>query len=180
MLGKQKFGAVFINIVIVIGFAVLVSGSTLSRLTLNNPATNKTQIQEKIAPSTSSAKAFATQASDILLVENRVTDGDMMSKSPIIEFFTFKLKAGVTDEQYHEKHALLLEEFFRKQDGFSSSQSWKSEDGTWALVNIWRTQSHADAAGEVFGSLELGQEWTNLIDDSASVFHHFSIERRDF
>ena len=97
-----------------------------------------------------------------------------------MEFYTFNLKEGVTEEQFYEKHDRFVEGFLRQQKGFSSSQVWKTEEGRFALVNTWRNMACADATMKNFESSEIGSEWYTLVDEESEQLHHFSIERKYF
>ena len=105
-----------------------------------------------------------------------------MSASPILEFYTFKLKEGSNEQEFHEKHDRLIETFFRQQAGFSSSQIWKTSDGNFALVNTWRDMDCANAAAKSFESFDspIGGEWYAFVDTETEQLSHYTIERRDF
>lgn len=102
-----------------------------------------------------------------------------MSSSPVIEFFTFKLKSGITEEQFNTYHKIFLDDFLRQQPGFTKSELWKSQEGLYALSNYWRSLNDAEAAGKNFENFEGGQQWYGVIEDSESLFSHFSIIRQD-
>ena len=115
-----------------------------------------------------------------LAAERDAEESHESDASPIMEVYIFKLKKGVTEEQFYEKHDRFVEEFLRQQKGFSSSQIWKMEDGSFSLVNTWRNMVSADTTIENFESSEIGSEWYTLIDVESEQLYHFSIERRYF
>ena len=74
-----------------------------------------------------------------------------MSK-PLIETISFKLKGGVSTEQFLTKIKQMQERFVSKQAGFISRETSVSEDGMWFINVHWQSKADSDNSIAAFDS----------------------------
>ncbi|WP_263359669.1 antibiotic biosynthesis monooxygenase family protein [Acidicapsa ligni] len=72
--------------------------------------------------------------------------------SEVIEVVTFKLKPGVSAQEFTNMDKAVGREHVAKQPGFISRESASGEDGTWLVVVHWRSRQDADASMKSFTS----------------------------
>lgn len=61
----------------------------------------------------------------------------------MIEVATFRLAAGVEEDDFVAAHARAQTEFFNLQSGLLRRTTARGDDGTWIVITLW---SDADAA----------------------------------
>ena len=94
--------------------------------------------------------------------------------SNVIEIVTFKLKPGVTQEQYLEKYQPVLEKVLKENSDFVSLQNlYDSESGMMANYVVWKSLEEAKKANAEFMKNPIVAEWFGLIEQSSIQMNHF-------
>ncbi len=89
----------------------------------------------------------------------------------IVEIVTFKLNAGVSDQDYLAA-SQATQTFVRALPGFRSRSLSKSKDGTWTDYVKWSDMASAQAATEAFPKNEAAMALIQLIDASTLSMRH--------
>ena len=86
--------------------------------------------------------------------------------SEIIELATFRLKAGVTEEQFLAEDSNVEKDHIVKQPGFISRETARGEDGECLVVVHWRSAADADASMNSFSSAPGASAYMSLMDSA--------------
>lgn len=64
----------------------------------------------------------------------------------MIEVTRFRLREGVDEADFREADARYQMEFAYRQPGLLRRTTASSEEGEWAVIDLWRTPGDADAS----------------------------------
>jgi hypothetical protein len=81
-----------------------------------------------------------------------------------IEIVNFRLKDGVTDEEFIQETMSMEREFLGKLHGFVDRDTGKSADGDWLVVLHWDSAEDAQASMNKFVEAEGTKSFTSKID----------------
>lgn len=93
----------------------------------------------------------------------------------VMETVTFKLKEGVTREDFREA-AGRMNEFLATQPGFVSRRLSCNEDGEWIEQIEWSDIVSAKSAAAVIGNVESNRPFLSAIDGPTVQMRHSDLE----
>jgi hypothetical protein len=94
-----------------------------------------------------------------------------------IEIVNFRLKDGVTDDEFIRETMSMERNFLGKLHGFVDRDTGKSADGDWLVVLHWDAAEDAQASMDKFVASEGTKSFTSKID--MSTFKMTRFELRD-
>ena len=95
----------------------------------------------------------------------------------VIEFVSFKLKEGISEQQFLESSDVLNKGFLSLQKGYVSRKLLKKDD-TWADIVIWETMDdamNAIKAAEKTNPADI--KYFFYIEENSSNMQHWSVEK---
>lgn len=84
----------------------------------------------------------------------------------VIEMMRFRLSAGVEDGEFLLADRAVQEEFAYQQPGLLRRTTARGGDGSWIVVDLWRSHKDADACEAKWGDDPIAQRFMNLVDKS--------------
>ena len=97
-----------------------------------------------------------------------------LALAEVIEIATFKLKDGISFEQFKPFDKAVEIGHVAKQAGFISRESAKGENGEWLVVVHWESLKDADASMNSFMTAEAAGEFMSHIDASSMIMKRYS------
>lgn len=91
----------------------------------------------------------------------------------MIEIATFRLAAGVDEVDFVAADGRAQTEFFNLQPGLLRRTTARGEDGTWAVVTIWREPADADAAAGAAAAHPPPLALADLVDDTTLAVRRY-------
>jgi len=82
----------------------------------------------------------------------------------VIEIATFKLKQGVTADEFRPLDKAVELQHVVKQPGFISRESAAGDNGEWLVVVHWRSIKDAEASMASFSSAPATEQFMSKID----------------
>lgn len=92
----------------------------------------------------------------------------------IIEIATFKLKDGVSYQEFSPIDKAVETGHVVKQPGFISRESAKGENGEWLVVVHWNSNEDAEASMNSFMGAKAASEFMSHIDTSTMVMKRYT------
>lgn len=89
-----------------------------------------------------------------------------LSFAEVIEVATFKLKDGVTYQQFSPLDKAVETEHVSKQAGFLSRETAKGSEGEWLVIVHWDSIENADASMNSFMTAKAASDFMAHIDAS--------------
>jgi hypothetical protein len=86
----------------------------------------------------------------------------------MIEIRTFRLTPDADEAAFIAADHRFQTDFAYQQAGLRRRTTARSGDGTWIIINLWRSEREADAAEEKFGHDPIASRFLAFID-AASV-----------
>ena len=86
----------------------------------------------------------------------------------MIEILTFRLEEGTDEGDFLEADRAVQMEFAYQQPGLLRRTTARGSDGSWLVIDIWRSPEDADACDRVWGQDEWTSRFMSLVD-AASV-----------
>lgn len=93
----------------------------------------------------------------------------------VMETVTFKLKDGVTREQFADA-AASLNAFVRAQSGFIARRLSCTQDGEWIDQIEWSDMASAKSAAAAIGTVESNRTFLSAIDGPTVQMRHSELE----
>ncbi|MGH8865716.1 MAG: antibiotic biosynthesis monooxygenase family protein [Burkholderiales bacterium] len=87
-----------------------------------------------------------------------------VTQGAVIEIVTFKLKQGVTTEEFRPLDKAVELQHVVKQPGFISRESAAGENGEWLVVVHWRSVEDAEASMASFSSAPAAAQFMSKLD----------------
>ncbi len=84
----------------------------------------------------------------------------------VTEVATFKLKEGVTEEEFRALNKGIETDYVVKQPGFVARESAADENGEWVVIVHWETPEDADASMKSFMKASGTADFMSKIDTS--------------
>lgn len=88
------------------------------------------------------------------------------AQGAIIEIATFKLKPGVTADEFRPLDKAVELQHVMKQPGFISRESAAGDNGEWLVVIHWRSVADAEASMASFASASATAAFMSKMDAS--------------
>ncbi|HVC70999.1 MAG TPA: hypothetical protein VNC61_12155 [Acidimicrobiales bacterium] len=82
----------------------------------------------------------------------------------MIEMKRFRLSSGTDEEAFREADRRVQAEFAYRQAGLLRRTVARSDDGTWIVIDLWRSADAADAAGQRWGRDPATTVFMSLVD----------------
>lgn len=95
-----------------------------------------------------------------------------IADTAVVEVVTFKLKPGVTAEEFRPLDQEVERQYAMKQPGFVSREAAAGDKGEWLVIVHWRSAQDADASMAGFASAPAAAPFMSKIDSSS-----FSMKR---
>lgn len=76
----------------------------------------------------------------------------------------FRLAAGADEEAFREADSRVQSEFAYRQAGLLRRTVARSDDGTWIVVDLWRSAADADAAEGRWGQDPATTAFMSFVD----------------
>jgi hypothetical protein len=92
----------------------------------------------------------------------------------MIEILTFALGAGIDAQQLLDTDARVQTEFAYHQAGLLRRTTGHNDDGRWLVLQVWASESAADAARQAFDESALGAEFAALTDPDSVHLERFA------
>ena len=107
-------------------------------------------------------------------MKHRTTD---MPSEPaaIIEIVTFKLKPGITAQDFGSLDKEVELQHVARQPGFVSRESAASDDGEWLVIVRWRSVQDAEASMASFSAAPATQEFMSKIQAGSMNMKRYAI-----
>jgi hypothetical protein len=86
-----------------------------------------------------------------------------------IEVLTFRLRAGVSAEEFVSENRKIQNELVALQRGFLSRETARGEDGEWLVVVRWESRADSAASMAAFGASPLTGAFLGMIDMGSMV-----------
>lgn len=96
-------------------------------------------------------------------------------KKHVMETVTFKLKAGISREDFREAAGKMVE-FVTAQPGFLSRRLSCSKDGEWIEQIEWSDMESAKSAAAAIGTVESNRPFLSAIDGPTIQMRHSELE----
>ncbi|MGH7600926.1 MAG: antibiotic biosynthesis monooxygenase family protein [bacterium] len=87
-----------------------------------------------------------------------------VTQSAVIEIATFKLKQGVTADEFRPLDKAVEMQHVAKQPGFISRESAAGDNGEWLVVVHWRSVEDAEASMASFSSVKAAEQFMSKLD----------------
>ena len=103
-----------------------------------------------------------------------------LERSMIVEVASFKLKAGVTPDEFYPVDQAVESQHVSQQPGFISRESAVSDDNEWLAIVHWRSIEDAEASMESFPSAPATAEFMSKLEaDTMSMTRYTSYSQQD-
>lgn len=109
-------------------------------------------------------------------VSMKMTHKKMMQPH-VIEIASFKLKNGVTYEEFASLDKQVETQHVAKQPGFISRNSAKGKNGEWIVVVHWETEADAENSMNSFSNAPLAGTFMSKIDLPTMKMAHYSTDK---
>lgn len=81
----------------------------------------------------------------------------------MIEIMRFRLAPGVDENEFVRIDKELQESFAYQQPGLLRRTTAKG-DGTWIVIDLWRSEEDADACGAKWDEADLPRRFMSMVD----------------
>jgi hypothetical protein len=85
----------------------------------------------------------------------------------VIEILRFRLAEGADEGGFRATDKRVQEEFAYHQPGLLRRTTARAEDGSWVIVDLWRSLADAEACDARWGSDGAAQAFMSLVDASS-------------
>lgn len=85
----------------------------------------------------------------------------------MIEILTFRLAEGADEADFLEADRAVQTEFAYQQPGLLRRTTARGADGTWLVIDVWRSSEHADACERAWGHDEWTSRFMSLVDSDS-------------
>jgi len=92
----------------------------------------------------------------------------------VIEIATFKLKEGVSYQQFAPLDKAVETEHVAKQPGFISRETAKGKNGEWLVIVHWNSEKDAEASMNSFMKVKAAENFMSNIDASTMSMKHYT------
>ncbi|GAC33149.1 hypothetical protein GPLA_2244 [Paraglaciecola polaris LMG 21857] len=99
-----------------------------------------------------------------------------MTYAEVIEIATFKLKDGVSYQQFAPLDKAVETEHVVKQPGFISREAAKGQNGEWLVVVHWESEEAAEASMKSFMNVKAAGDFMSHIDASTMNMKNYTKE----
>ncbi len=110
--------------------------------------------------------------------ESQRTGAESMStagaENVVVEIATFRLKSGVSVEEFRPLDKAVELQHVSKQPGFISRESAAGDDSEWLVIVHWRSVADADASMASFANAPAAQEFMSRIDVSTMTMKRYT------
>ncbi len=91
----------------------------------------------------------------------------------MIEIMRFRLAPDVEEAEFLKADKALQEEFAYQQTGLLRRTTARSDEGTWIVIDLWRSRSDADACGAIWDDSDLPRRFMSMVDRSSVVTERY-------
>ncbi|MEM1241042.1 MAG: antibiotic biosynthesis monooxygenase [Cyanobacteria bacterium P01_H01_bin.26] len=92
----------------------------------------------------------------------------------IVEVATFKLKEGVTPDEFYVVDQAVETQHVSQQPGFISRESAVSDDNEWLVIVHWRSIADAEASMASFSSAPATAEFMGKLEIDTMVMKRYT------
>ncbi len=85
----------------------------------------------------------------------------------MIEILTFRLAEGADEVDFLAADRAVQTKFAYQQPGLLRRTTARGADGSWLVVDIWRSSEDAEACDRVWGQDEWTGRFMSLVDDAS-------------
>ncbi|WP_028109049.1 antibiotic biosynthesis monooxygenase family protein [Ferrimonas futtsuensis] len=96
------------------------------------------------------------------------------SHAEVIEVVTFKLKPGISYQDFAPIDKAVEIEHVSKQPGFISRESAVGTDREWLVLVRWESEQDADASMNSFMQAKAASDFVNHIDETTMMMKRYS------
>lgn len=82
----------------------------------------------------------------------------------MIEIMTFRLAAGVDVDAFRAADRSVQTDFAYRQPGLLRRTTARADDGSWIVIDLWRSSSDADATTARWGDDPVTAAFMSLVD----------------
>ncbi len=97
-------------------------------------------------------------------------------KQQFLEVVKFKLKDGVTKEQFLKAEKDIRDGRIQSQPGYQGREVYLDNDNNWLIIITWDTKEAANAWTPIFNTLPEGGAFASLLEFSSARQEHFTLE----
>ena len=90
-----------------------------------------------------------------------------------IVVWTFRLKDGVSEDEFLVANERMQTEFVYHQPGFVRRTTARGKDGEWLVIGVWRTRAAALTAGEIARGDPVSRTANAMVDPSSVIVKRF-------
>ena len=87
--------------------------------------------------------------------------------------WTFRLKDGVSEEDFLAANERMQTEFVYQQPGFVRRTTARTSDGEWLVIGMWSSRSEAAAAGERAQGEDVSRKANAMVERSSVTVKWF-------
>jgi hypothetical protein len=94
--------------------------------------------------------------------------------APVIEITTFRVRPGIEERALLAADRLVQDRFMPRQPGFLRRTTARGEDGDWAVVVLWFSADHADAAAANAAGDRWASAFAELLEPGSVVVRRYT------
>jgi hypothetical protein len=87
--------------------------------------------------------------------------------------WTFRLKAGITEDEFLAANERMQTEFVYLQPGFVRRTTARGKDGEWCVIGMWGSRDDAAKAGELASSDPIARTANEMVDPASVSVKRF-------
>lgn len=91
----------------------------------------------------------------------------------MIEIMRVRLAPGVDETEFLKIDKTFQEEFAYQQAGLLRRTTARGANGTWIVIDLWRSEADADACAAIWDEAALPRQFMSLVDRSSVVVERF-------
>jgi len=119
--------------------------------------------------------AMASTNLEVGITSVQPANAETSEQSVIVEVATFKLKEGITPDEFYVVDQAVETQHVSQQPGFISRESAVSDDNEWLVIVHWRSIEDAEASMASFSSAPATAEFMSQLDiDTMSMKRYAS------
>ena len=92
----------------------------------------------------------------------------------VIEVMTFRLAPAVDETAFLEADSRVQQEFAYQQSGLMRRTAARGDDGTWVVIDLWRSAADADACAERWDQDTVASAFMSFLDPATVRTNRFS------
>ncbi|MEO1520716.1 MAG: antibiotic biosynthesis monooxygenase family protein [Cyanobacteria bacterium J06633_2] len=118
--------------------------------------------------------AMASTNLEVGITSVQPANAQALEQSIIVEVATFKLKEGITSDEFYAVDQAVETQHVSQQPGFISRESAVSDDNEWLVIVHWRSIEDAEASMASFSSAPATAEFMSKLEVDTMVMKRYT------